>query len=258
MILIKKGEAPSELEALKNCAEKNGLFGKEAYNKLRGSLKADVRESLLREQGHICAYCMRELPDDRATENIPAQHIEHWIPLSRDCDSTVGGCSALDYNNMLAVCSGNDGNTPQACKHKKHRFTCDKSRGNDLLKVNPLHPETLSTIYYKSDGVIKAKDPEINDDIDKKLNLNCNYDGVTLPQNRKALLDAVQEAINSEPGDLRDKCTKQLRMWESEKDPKTPYIGIAIWWLKRQIECMPETCKDKKMTDDDRVEKNFD
>jgi hypothetical protein len=80
-----------------------------------------------------------------------------------------------------------------------------------------------------------SDDVDINNDINISLNLNCSSEAVSLPQNRKAVLDTVQADIFSQDGDLIENCRAQLRFWESEGDPKTPYIGIAIWWLKEMI-----------------------
>ena len=96
--------------------------------------------------------------------------------------------------------------------------------------------KTLETIYYRSDGTIKSKDPEIEKDINVHLNLNCRTEAVTLPENRKKVLDTIQQDLFKQEGDFKQNCIDQLHMWESEEDPKTPYIGIAIWWLKKQIE----------------------
>ena len=104
-----------------------------------------------------------------------------------------------------------------------------------MLKINPLDAATIDTIYYLSDGTIKSTDKEIEQDINVRLNLNCSVDAVTLPQNRKAVLDAIQTEIVSQDGDVYQKCKEQLDIWENEKDPKTPYIGMAIWWLKEQM-----------------------
>lgn len=123
MILIKKFPAPSDLETLKKEAE---------------------------EQGHLCAYCMRRIPDVRILEedvDLSDVYIEHWQARSAVCDT----------------------------------------------------------------------------------------DAVTLPKNRKAVLDMIQEDLANQEGDFQQNCIEQLHIWENETDPKTPYIGIAIWWLKKQI-----------------------
>ena len=78
MILIKKQAAPPELEALKAQAEKAHLSDSEAYNLLRNPLKQQVRDLLMQEQGHLCAYCMRRIPDGRVfaeDENLISVYI---------------------------------------------------------------------------------------------------------------------------------------------------------------------------------------
>ena len=69
MILIKKFPAPSDLETLKKEAEEQGLSDKDGYAKLRNPLKTQVRNLLMQEQGHLCAYCMRRIPVGDTTEN---------------------------------------------------------------------------------------------------------------------------------------------------------------------------------------------
>ena len=69
MIFIKKAPAPLELEKLKRKAEEQKLSDTEAYNLLRNPLKARVREALMHKQGHLCAYCMRRIPDERIEES---------------------------------------------------------------------------------------------------------------------------------------------------------------------------------------------
>lgn len=86
-----------------------------------------------------------------------------------------------------------------------------------------------------SDGRIKSTDKVIEEDINVRLNLNCDTEAVTLPQNRKAVLDTIQADLVGQDGDWYQKCKEQLDIWENEDDPKTPYIGIVIWWLKDQI-----------------------
>lgn len=50
------------------------------------------------------------------------------------------------------------------------------------------------------------------------------------------VLDAVQAEVAVFEGQERNSyCKYLLSKFEEEKDPKTPYIGIAIWWLKDYI-----------------------
>lgn len=88
-----------------------------------------MMESLVREQHGICAYCMRRI------ETGSKSSIEHVIPQS-DADGVKHPVESLDYNNMLAVCKFND-----------VTLTCDSSRHNTPMKVNPLVRQTLEGIY---------------------------------------------------------------------------------------------------------------
>ena len=81
---------------------------------------------------------------------------------------------------MFAACSGNRG-----CG-RKDGLTCDARRGNEPIKINLYDAETLHGITYTSYGIIKSSDMEINEDISKRLNLNCNV--ISLSENRKQVL----------------------------------------------------------------------
>ena len=98
MILIKKFPAPSDLETLKKEAEEQGLSDKDGYAKLRNPLKTQVRNLLMQEQGHLCAYCMRRIPDIRILEedvDLSDVYIEHWQARSAVGDTTEN--KGLDY-----------------------------------------------------------------------------------------------------------------------------------------------------------------
>lgn len=239
MILIKKSAPPPGLDELKQEAERLGLSDKEGYDLLRNPLKKEVRNSLMKEQGHLCTYCMRCIPDERITEedkDLSDIYIEHW--QARSSELKDGKNRGLDYNNMLAVCSGNEKTPGLTGKHRKRYFTCDKKRDNRPLHINPLEIQGLSSLYYLSDGTIKSSEEEIDNDVNIILNLNCSADAVTLPQNRKAVLDAIEEEVYNMGDNLKQNCEELLAIYEDEEDPKTPYIGVGIWWLKKQIEGM--------------------
>ena len=226
MILINKTQPLSELTALQQEAVDNGLDADSAFEKLRNPLKKQVLQQLLREQGHLCAYCMRRIPDERG---LPHNKIEHWKARNGD-DLTCGAYGALDYYNMLAVCTGNEPD-----KTKPHFLTCDACRGNKPLTVNPTDEATLVTIYYTADGMSHAKDPVIDTDLVSTLNLNCNIDAVQLPSSRKAVLDTLDNKIVrllEKPDELIILCKKLLSDYEADSDEKQPFVGIILWRLR--------------------------
>ena len=234
MLKINKNPPPEKLLKLQEKAVKKGLNPEKAYSTLKGKDKDEVLESLIKEQGHLCAYCMRRIPDERISPDTVADvSIEHWYPRNPEDNTDIG--QGLDYNNLFAVCSGNKN---AKGTRKQSDLTCDVSKGSQIIKVNQLNEATLSTIWYSENGEIFSTDPEIESDLHEKLNLNCESDAVRLPEARKAVLDSVQEELSSlcsDETDILENCQYILEQFENEVDPKTPYIGIAIWWLKNYI-----------------------
>lgn len=236
VIEIRKGQPPEGLIVLAREAAEQGLTSSEAYATLMNPLKTDVLECLMQEQGHLCAYCMRRIPDERS--GIPHQSIEHRLAQHpKDGEDSGQG---LDYANFLAVCSGNRGGKGRG----KTKLTCDAHRHNNPLTVNPTDPTTLKTIFYSENGDIGASDPIINNDLVVTLNLNCVSDGGSLSASRKGALDAVQQElveISDTPESLLKACHELLKKFEAEADPKTPYVGIVIWKLKQYIEMQKDS-----------------
>ena len=215
MIEIKKGKEPHELLSYRKKAGAN-------YDDM--DCKQTVLESLMREQGYLCAYCMRRIPEERELPvGVKPATIEHW-----EAQSKTGEDKRLDYSNMLAVCAGNRG-----CGDKKN-MTCDAKRGNAVLTVDPRKPETVSQISYRSNGIIFSDNPDIDRDLNETLGLNNM--AVSLPQSRKSALDALLKNIRDthSKGDIRPYCEKLLNAL-MQQERKTPYVGIQIYWLRNHI-----------------------
>ena len=233
MIAITKKSEPGGLKKLRKKAFKEGLTPARAYKRLKDPLKTRVRNALVAEQGQLCAYCMCRIPRSDAGPEITPIIIEHCIPRNPRDKRNVG--QGLNYNNLLAVCHGN-----RASKglHNMCDLTCDAHRGNtEFRKVNPCKPETLTTIFYRLDGEIDAYDPDVQYDLVKTLNLNCPTS--PLVAERKAVLDNLIEELSFIPmEDLYEYCKLSLIEFESETNPKTPYVGIIIWYLKSMIEAL--------------------
>lgn len=240
MIEIKKKDAPDGIVELKRKLMSMALTPEEEYKKLKGNLKKQVRNSLMEEQGHICAYCMRTIPDDRVSvATIPDVSIEHWIARNSLGDSSmIGSGLGVEYTNLLAVCSG--GRVPKGSR-PGNELTCDAKRGNTPLTVNPLDPATLTSIYYKHNGEIASTDPEIERDLVDTLNLNCEKFSA-LPDGRKQALAPVEADIASlsTEEEMLVRCQELLQIYEAETDPKTPYCGIILWWLRDYIKALEE------------------
>jgi uncharacterized protein (TIGR02646 family) len=221
MIEIKKGKEPEKLLLYR---QQEGA----SYEQMDKDVKDDLLNKLMEEQGHICAYCMRRIPESRKLpKGVKSVTIEHWFPRNPESKEDIG--QGLNYRNMFAVCSGNRG-----CGNKDG-LTCDAHRGNEAIKVNPCDAETLRGITYTSSGIIQSSDPEINEDINERLNLNCSL--LSLPENRKQVLQALIDDVRKKcgNGDISLYCKRRLEKIRATRDPQLPYVGIIIWWLEKHV-----------------------
>ncbi len=216
MIEIKKGREPDRLLWYR---QQKGA----SYEEMDKDVKEELLKKLLQEQGHLCAYCMKRIPEKQGR---PPVSIEHWLPRNPDSKEDLG--QGLDYRNMLAVCSGN-----RECGDKRG-MTCDAYRGNEPLKVNPCDGNTLRGITYTSAGRIQSSDPDIDDDLNRKLNLN--NEKISLPENRKKALQELFKDIKKKhgTGDISLYCKRKLEKIREADDPKMSYAGILIWWLEKK------------------------
>lgn len=221
MIEIKKSREPAKLLRYR---QQIGA----SYEQMDKEVKDELLEKLIREQGHICAYCMRRIPERKhLATGVPPVTIEHWFPRNPENKEDIG--QGLNYRNMFAVCSGN-----RSCGSREG-MTCDARRGNEPIKVNPCDASTLHGITYTSSGRIQSFDPVIDEDINERLNLNC--EGISLPENRKQVLQALLDDVRKHhgTGDISLYCRRKLEQLRSAEDYKMPYVGIMIWWLEKHV-----------------------
>jgi uncharacterized protein (TIGR02646 family) len=166
-----------------------------SYNNLDNT---DVRKSLITEQGHICCYCMKRIPEKNVTHGSKIEHFH--------CQENFPK-KELDYSNMLLACSGNEG-SPYRLQ------TCDTRKGKHALSYNPSNKnrniETL--IKYKSNGEIYSTDETFNNELETVLNLNVR----SLKENRRIIYEEIQNRIKLEGKRLGDKTLKR-RFLEDEK-----------------------------------------
>lgn len=236
MIAIQKRAEPAGLAKKRKRAVTAGLSPKDAYSTLRNPLKSRVLNSLVDEQGKLCAYCMCEIPRRDAGPQIPPTSIEHITPLDPPDGRDVG--QGLDYNNFVAVCHGNKG------PHGSRMFadlTCDVHKKNiEFKKINPCKAGTLTSIFYDLTGKIDATDPDVQFDLVNTLNLNCPFS--PLIAERKSALDNLIVEIGRETNDnILPYCISILAAYCAETNPKTPYVGILIWYLQTMIAAMSST-----------------
>jgi len=186
--------------------------------------KNDIRIALLKEQGFICAYCMRRV-DDQFNKGLPNTRIEHFQAQSNNNELQ------MNFLNMLGVCDGREGNP-------KQDQTCDKRRDHFTLKIDPRKPSCEQLIAYQGDGMIYSNTQKIDQELNEILGLN----NPNLIRERGYVIKNVRKRLNSlykkkktqtwSKSDL----TKELNYWKSRKNDKhAEYCMIAVYYLEKKI-----------------------
>jgi uncharacterized protein (TIGR02646 family) len=204
-----------------------------------GCDKESIRLSLIKEQGALCAYCMQRISNEW---NIVLKkfktEIEHY--KSQDVYNGENGNPdlRLNYSNMLGVCNGNAGEP----SHKQH---CDKSKDSEVNKtylpliINPLNRNCLDLIEYNASGIISAKDPRINLELNTILNLNEQ----NLVRNRKSAIDIAVQSINSKNSKIQKAndwkkaaINKEIDKWSTlYESGYSPFCQAVIFYLVKRL-----------------------
>ena len=223
MLYILKQTEPPELTALRKTRiaedfENLQVTRKANYDDLKDDIRKKVRAELLKEQGYLCAYCMRPIDDVR---------IEHQQPQADFPELD------LQYSNFLGVCVGfyHENENTHADHQKPH---CEKVRGNIPLKINPLDVETIAQLKYTSNGRLISDDETIYKDVDKTLNLNLE----TLRLRRLKVLDGVKKGLSLRYKTISaDIYAQQIEKYSNFKDGKREkYCGIILYYLEKELE----------------------
>lgn len=204
-----------------------------SFDTMPKDVKSKLRETLLKEQGHLCAYCMCRLCGEGDVK------IEHFMARTPE--------NELDYHNLLAVCMGGS-DAPS-----KIQF-CDSKKGDDKIFVNPLKRSDMDRIYYKNNGEIHSSDTTkytyqyqdkngklhekwTSPDQDLTETLNLNYENGAPFMGRNRALKTFQKQL-SKYKDIGKKKTfleKMRRKYGERSDERAPYIGILLWYIHKKL-----------------------
>ncbi|MDI9634261.1 TIGR02646 family protein [Geitlerinema splendidum] len=137
MRYIQKGEEPEKLANWKALANEDW---QPTYEELRGDIKIDLHDTLLKEQGYLCCYC-----EMRVTRSN--SHIEHFKPRTSYPDLS------LNYSNLLASCQRErEPKEPQHCGVKKEDWY------DEQLMVSPVIANCGDFFRYTGFGEILPTD----------------------------------------------------------------------------------------------------
>lgn len=170
----------------------------------------ELRDSLLQEQGYLCAYCMCRISREKS-------RIEHLRSRKNHPEQQ------LDYGNMVICCEG----------IINGEESCDRKKGDRDITFNLFSDGAIATLSYSyGDGAIRCTDPTHEKELNELLNLNNDI----LKANRhEALMGVITELGKKRwtPATLR----KQREEWaaRNETGQFRPYLGIVLWLLDKKL-----------------------
>ncbi len=186
-----------------------------------------LKEALLKEQGHICAYCMKRVSLDRnEVHKKPEIEVEHYLSQKNQPNKQ------LDFMNMLGVCNGTSGLQKHCDKSKKHR---------NLSTLNPLKKDYCENLLtYTLSGKIESKsnNSEVENDIGL---LKLNEDNIV--DARKNVIDFAIEKLKKRLSKEHPNTQWTKKMIQDEinewnnKDSQgkfKSYCRIGIWILEKE------------------------
>ena len=189
-------------------------------------VKNELRQNLLSEQGYICCYCMKRIPEHAS----PYMKVEHFR-----CQDNFAEMQ-LTYSNLFGACTGNEG-------QPKIKQTCDTRKGNTGLTINPLSAlRNCETLFkYNSEGEISSINGDV--EIDRQLNEVLNLNMQTLKDGRSEIYLEVQDRVRLESKRSKKDKASFVRFLEQEKarwlertDNKyRPYCSVAVYYLTKKI-----------------------
>lgn len=180
-----------EPRALLDWKQHNAATPENLHYEGGGFPREAVRQSLLLEQFHLCAYTLKPLATTaecaaKGRDTSHSCHIEHLVPQSR-----AGAASTIDYQNMLACFPAPNSHT--ACGYGA-TFKADFDPMQNVF-ASPLMPQVEQHFAFAANGEVSGLTPAGETSI-RVLNLN-----------HKALVNARAAAIQ---GRLHPKSNKSL------------------------------------------------
>lgn len=178
MRYIQKGVEPRELRDRRNPAITPGT----SYEALPA-----LRLALAREQGYLCAFCMRRLTIGPPIEGRPTTKIAHLIARNwtegPQADQERREALSQDYHNMVLACNGFSGIVTH----------CDEYQGNRDITIPLFNRAEMARVQFSTSGRISHP----NRDFDKQLNeRDADYETEMVGHNKRpGFLNLNAEAL---------------------------------------------------------------
>ncbi|MCB9742227.1 MAG: hypothetical protein H6741_18710 [Alphaproteobacteria bacterium] len=208
------------------------------YEDAPGPALQAVREALLRDQGWLCAYCMKRIRQEKLKRAAGAEErdtrlnmkVEHWFPRHPDTEDPVeaamGQALQLSWGNLLGCCKGGEG-------RPAHLHHCDTAKKSHIIRLKPTDkPEQL--VYYGVDGELLSDDDAVQHELDEVLRLNLDH----LRLARRAALEAYKQGVHQRhKGTWSPQLLQRelLRLEDPHQTHLESFLGIITAYLRRRL-----------------------
>ncbi len=223
MRYIRKGYEPESFTDWKERQKNRGNPLTWKTFRRRVTVKNDVYDALLREQGYICCYCGMRITRDTS-------HFEHLKPKSNITYAHL----VLDYANLLVSCKGKSEDSgeseeehcvPVHCGHKKEDWY------DEHLMISPLDANCADFFRYSGSGEILP-----TDDPDKQAAAITTIEklGLDIDKLRAMRREAIDAALLAIDG-LTDEEIQQLAQGYAQPDANgryTPFCAAIAYILQ--------------------------
>ncbi len=175
------------------------------YKSLPSSVRNEIKNTLLQEQGYICAYTGLKIVTERS-------HIEHMI-TQENCRRSSRPELTVDYRNVVACFPGNKAPEPPFGARYKGDWPLLQEEEHLLLK--PTDPSCESRIKYLVDGRVEAMNS--NDDVAKTTIEKLNLSEASLANRRKeAIVNLFSSTYGRKP--TRQSLRNRLQNLDARND----------------------------------------
>jgi len=228
MRFIVKQTEPRTVTATKCAITTNLVTNKTARAAFDQIDKQAAREQLAREQGFLCAFCMRRIePDKQDASGQFVMKIAHRVPIDAQSQR------ALDWSNLLGSCDGGQ-------RLERRYKTCDFRQENTPLTIDPTQDPSVRRLHLERRGTasglfLSSDDSNIAADVEGTLGLNEG----DLPELREATWKAFETAVKkAHPTSHWDRATREkfFGSWQYQAgDRLRPFLGAVEERLRRPL-----------------------
>lgn len=233
MIYIEKQEN-GPIEFVKWVQDHEGQLVPEEPRKQWGAFKGDARgvlqETLLSEQGAVCAYCNKRI-HRKGNDDVGRLSMEHLKPISPDSGisdkATHYHNVVFNYHNIVGAC------TPQRGRDDYKEPHCGVRKDNYELpeELYPTRLDFQDYLKFTPAGEIYSHNSRIQEAIDTILNLNCSY-LLRLRESWAKTIDEIMKEDNDE--DLEE--LYLIFVGRNTDGNLHPFCGFVLGYLQQEYQ----------------------